>query len=147
MEKDLNIRQQLDIYTKETYGVDPEILPFSHEDYEIYRHTDTGKWFAVFVVKERNAFGLDGDGTAEIICVKIADPFYGDFLMNQPGYLRGYPSRGWNWVSAVLDGTVPFEDIRRLLDESYKATKSKSKNLKVPLVKREKAKRKDEQDE
>lgn len=147
MEKDLNIRQQLDIYTKETYGVDPEILPFSHEDYEIYRHTDTGKWFAVFVVKERSAFGLDGDGTAEIICVKIADPLYGDFLMNQPGYLRGYPSRGWNWVSAVLDGTVPFEDIRRLLDESYKETKSKAKNLKVPLVKRENAKRKDKQDE
>lgn len=147
MKDDHNIRQQLDIYTKETYGVDPEILPFSHEDYEIYRHTDIGKWFAVFIVKERSAFGLVGDGPAEIICVKVADPMYADFLMNQPGYLRGYPSRDWNWVSAVLDGTVPFEDIRRLLDESYRATKSKAKNLRVPLQKREKPKRKDKQDE
>ena len=65
---------------------------------------------------------------------------YADFLMNQPGYLRGYPSRGWNWVSAVLDGTVPFEELRRMLDESYKATKSKARNLKVPLVKREEPK-------
>ena len=140
MKSDLNIRQRLDAYTQDQYGVDPEILPFSHEDYEIYRHTDPGKWFAVFVVKERSVFGLEGDGTAEIICVKVADPMYADFLMNQPGYLRGYPSRGWNWVSAVLDGTVPFEELRRMLDESYKATKSKARNLKVPLVKREEPK-------
>lgn len=140
MKDERNIRQRLDAYTKEQYGVDPEILPFSHEDYEIYRHTDTGKWFAVFVVKERSVFGLEGDGTAEIICVKISDPLYADFLMNQPGYLHGYPSRGWNWVSAVLDGTVPFEELRRMLDESYKATKSKARNLKVPLVKREEPK-------
>ena len=145
MKSDLNIRQRLDAYTKEQYGVDPEILPFSHEDYEIYRHTDTGKWFAVFVVKERSVFGLEGDGTAEIICVKVADPMYADFLMNQPGYLRGYPSRGWNWVSAVLDGTVPFEELRRMLDESYKATKSKARNLKVPLVKREEPKYKNKE--
>lgn len=147
MKDDSNIRQQLDAYTKEKYGIDPEILPFSHEDYEIYRHTDTGKWFAVFIVKERSIFGLDGEGTAEIICIKLADKLYADFLMEQRGFLRGYPSRGWNWVSAVLDGTVSFEDICRLLDESYKETKSKAKNLKVPLVKRENAKRKDKQDE
>lgn len=140
MKDDHNIRRRLDAYAKEAFGVDPEILPFSHEDYEIYRHTDTGKWFAVFIVKERSAFGFSGDGPAEIICVKVADPMYADFLMNQPGYLRGYPSRGWNWVSAVLDGTVPFEELRRMLDESYKATKSKARNLKVPLVKREEPK-------
>ena len=29
------IRERLDAYTKEKYGIDPEILPFSHEDYEI----------------------------------------------------------------------------------------------------------------
>ena len=131
------IRERLDAYTKEKYGIDPEILPFSHEDYEIYRHTDTGKWFAVFIVKERSAFGLDGDGEAEILCVKPKDKFFADFMMQQPGYLRGYPSSKWNWVSMVLDGTVPFEDICRWLDESYAATKSKSKNLKTPLPKRE----------
>ena len=41
------IRERIDAYVKERYGIDPEILPFSHEDYEIYRHEDTGKWFSV----------------------------------------------------------------------------------------------------
>ena len=56
------IRERIDSYIKDKYDIDPEILPFSHEDYEIYRHADTGKWFAVFIVKDRSAFGLDGNG-------------------------------------------------------------------------------------
>ena len=65
------IHQKLDKYVKNKYGITPEILPFSHENYEIYRHTDTGKWFAVFIEKERSAFGLDGDGRTEIVCFKL----------------------------------------------------------------------------
>ena len=133
----ITIRERLDAYTKEKYGIDPEILPFSREDYEIYRHEDTGKRFAVFIVKERSAFGLDGDGETEILCVKPKDRLFADYMMQETGYLRGYPSSKWNWISMVLDGTVPYQDICRWLDESYQATKSKSKNLKTPLLKRE----------
>ena len=32
-------REQLDAYVKQKYGVMSELLPFSHEDYSIYRHT------------------------------------------------------------------------------------------------------------
>ena len=130
------IRERIDAYTKDKYGIDPEILPFSHENYEIYRHAETGKWFAVFIVKSRSEFGLNGDGEAEIVSLKIRDPLLADMLAQQSGYLRGYPSKGWNWLSVVLDGTIPFEDICRWLDESYAATKSKAKNLKTPLAKR-----------
>ena len=56
-------------------------------------------------------------------------------LLQQPGYLRGYPSPGWRWVSAVLDGTVPVEDLITWLEDSYRAT-SRGANLKVPLPKR-----------
>lgn len=130
------IHQKLDKYVKNMYGITPEILPFSHENYEIYRHTDTGKWFAVFIEKERSAFGLDGDGRTEIVCFKLKDSLLVDLLAQQNGYLQGYPAKGWNWLSAVLDGTVPYEDICRLLDESYEATKTKTKNKKTPLPKK-----------
>ena len=121
------LRERIDAYTREEYGIEPEILPFSHENYEIYRHPETGKWFAVFIVKERSAFGLAGNGQAEILCVKPANRSLADFLMQQPGYLRGYPASGWNWMSMILDGTVPYEDICRWLDESWQAVNSKSK--------------------
>ena len=130
------IRERIDSYIKDKYDIDPEILPFSHEDYEIYRHADTGKWFAVFIVKDRSAFGLDGNGKAEILCVKPKDRSFADYMMQQKGFLRGYPSSKWNWISMVLDGTVPFDDVCGWLDESYGATKSKTGNLKTPLPKR-----------
>lgn len=136
----MTLREMLDAYVKEKYQIEPEILPFSYENYEIYRHTETGRWFAVFIAKSRRAFGLEGDGDAEIVSFCIRDAMLRDMVAQQPGYLRGYPSSKWNWTSAVLDGTVPFEDICRWIDESYKATRSKTKNLNVPLPKKNQGK-------
>gem|GEM_PF-1020957 len=133
---DKTLREQLEAYAKKKYKAVPEQLPFHNEDYAIFRHPDSGKWFAVFIVKSRREFGLDGDGKTGIVSVKIRDPFFADMLMQQPGYLRGYPSAKWHWVSVLLDGTVPFKDICQWLDESYAATLSKSQNKKVPLARR-----------
>ena len=118
-----SIREQLDSYVMEKYRIEPEILPFSREDYAIYRHAVTGKWFAVFIVKDRQTFGLPGTGDAEIVSFKIKDSALADLLAQQPGYLRGFPSSKWSWLSAVLDGTISFEDICRWIDLSYEATK------------------------
>ena len=131
------MREQLDAYVKDKYRIDPEVLPFAHEDYEIYRHQDTGKWFAVFIVKDRQKLGLPGAGSAEIVCFKLRDVMLGDFISQQPGYLRGYSASNWNWISAVLDGTVQFTDICHWINESFKATDSKSKNKRTPLAKKD----------
>lgn len=131
------IRKQLDAYVRQKYQTEPEILPFSREDYAVYRHAETGKWFAVFIVKDRSAFGLSGSGEMEVVSFKIRDRMLADLLAQQPGYLRGFPAGSWNWTSAVLDGTVPLADICRWVDESYEATKAKAKNKKAPLAKRE----------
>lgn len=131
------IREQLDAHVKEKYGIEAEILPFSKEDYGVYRHPDTGRWFAVFIVKERSAFGLPGFGNVEVVSFRIRDRMLSDFMAQQPGYLRGFPASNWNWTTAVLDGTVPYEDICHWIDESYKATRKKTKNLKTPLPRKE----------
>lgn len=131
------VREWLEAYAQRKYGLDVEQLPFNHEDYAILRHTDSGRWFAVFIVKSRREFGLDGDGEAEIVSLKIRDPLLVDMLAQKPGYLRGYPSPKWNWLSVVLDGTVSREEVCQWLDESFAATSAKSRNKKTPLIKRE----------
>ena len=133
------MREQLDAYVKDKYRIEPEILPFAHADYEIYRHQDTGKWFAVFIVKDRHEFGLPGSGKAEIVCFRIRDVTLGDFISRQPGYLRGFPASNWNWISAVLDGTALFADICHWIDESFRATDAKTKNKRTPLARRDTA--------
>lgn len=130
-----DLREKLDAYVKEKYNIKPETLPFSHEDYAIYRHPDTGRWFAVFIVKERKEFGLIGDGEAEIVSFRIRDKLMADILLQQPGYLGGFPAVNWNWISAVMDGTVPLDDLCRWIDESYDATKGKTGNKNIPLGK------------
>ena len=130
------IREQLETYVKTKYNVESEQLPFNKEDYAIFRHGDTGKWFAVFIVKPRKELGLEGTGEIEIVSLKVHDPMLADTLMQQPGYLKGYPSAKWHWVSIVLDGTVPFNEIRKWLDESYIVTNATGKNKKVMLQKR-----------
>ncbi len=130
--KEKTIRQQIESYVKRKYHIETEQLPFNHEDYAILRHPDSGKWFAVFIVKPYEEFGLNGQGNLEIISLKPKDPVTAESLMDQAGYLRGYPSSRWNWISIILDGTVPFAEIRDLLDESYIAT-SKGHNMNIRL--------------
>ncbi len=93
--KDTSLRKQLEAYAKKKYAVEAEQLPFNREDYAILRHQDSGKWFAVFIVKSRQQLGLDGKGDAEIASLKIRDSSLVDMLLQQPGYLRSYPSSGW----------------------------------------------------
>ena len=131
-----SMRRRVEEYAKKKYHHEPEQLPFGHEDYAVLRHPENGKWYAVFIVKQRYQFGLDGDGDAEIMSVKIKDRLLAELLTQQPGFLWGFPSRNWNWTSMVLDGTVSFEQICRCLDESYNATKDKANNKKTPLPKR-----------
>ena len=128
-------REQLEAYVKQKYNVEPEQLPFNHEDYAVLRHPNSGKWFAVFIVKSRHEFGLAGEGDAEIVSLKVHDPSLADILMQRPGFLRGYPSVKWNWISIVLDDSIPFDEICSLMDESYQTTISKVKNKKSPFRK------------
>ena len=135
MPSDKPIREQLEDYIEKKYKIREEQLPSNHEDYAVFRQV-SGKWFAVFFVKPYREFGLGGDSLVDVVSFKIRDKELAEDLYRQAGYLRGYPSSGWGWVSALLDGTVPFEDLRRWVDESYEATVNEPGNMNIPLEKR-----------
>ena len=61
----------------------------------------------------------------------MSDPLLADMLVQNDGYMRGYHISRGNWISILLDGTVPFEDICRWIDESYAVTASKQKKQKI----------------
>ncbi len=50
-----------------------------------------------------------------------------DVVTRQDGYFKGYHFNRGNWISILLDGTVPFEDICRWIDESFLVTASKQR--------------------
>lgn len=127
----MTFRGQLFDYVKKKYKADPEFLWKRVPDYAIFRHADNGKWFGIVMDVKKRSLGMDGDGLVDILNVKLSDPLLVDMLLQQPGYFRGYHISGGNWVSILLDGSVPFEDACRWLEESYLATASKAKKQKL----------------
>jgi predicted DNA-binding protein (MmcQ/YjbR family) len=70
-----------------------------------------GKMFA--------AICLDNQNQPYYINLKV-DPAEGDFLRNQyDDIIPGYYSDKRNWISVQVDGTVPDEVLRDLLDKAY----------------------------
>ena len=127
----MELKEQLFAYIKKKYAAEPEYLWMRYPNYAVFRHTDNKKWFALVMDIKRSKLGLNGDDAVDILNVKLPDPLLVDLLIKQPGYLRGYHIIRGNWVSILLDGTVPFEDIVKWLEESFLTTASVQKKQKL----------------
>lgn len=126
-----SFREQVCIYVKEKYKSDPEYLWRRYPDYIVFRHEDNRRWFGIIMDIPRSRLGLPGNDWVDILNVKLDDPMHADILVQQPGYFRGYHIARGNWISVLLDGTVPFEEICGMIDAGYLATASKQKKQKV----------------
>ena len=125
-----SFRDELIACVKKKYKASPEYLWLRYPDYAVFRHSDNRKWFALIMGVPRNKLGLEGTEVVDILNVKMGDPLLADLLSRQSGYLRGYHISRGNWVSILLDGSVPFADICHWLEESYVATASREEKQK-----------------
>ena len=110
-------------YVKRKYGSEPEHLWMRFPDYAVFRHADNQKWFGIVMDVTGKRFGLNIEARVDVLNVKVQDPLLADFLMQQPGFYKGY-HMGRNWISIFLDGTVSFGKICDLIDTSFQATAS-----------------------
>ena len=74
----------------------------------------------------RDRLGLPGSGTVDILNVKC-DPAMSGFLRTREGFHPAYHMNKEKWLTIRLDGTVPEEEIKNLIDLSYDLTAEKSK--------------------
>ena len=120
-----NVKEQIFTYVREQYGVEPD-YPFSTApEYPVLRHRGNRKWFALLMDVPREKLGLKGSEPVDIINLKC-DMMAGALRM-QPGILPAYHMHRDSWVSILLDGTVPAEDILPLIDLSYQLTAPRPK--------------------
>ena len=116
-------REDLFRYAQDTYGTEPEYLWKSSPDYAVLRHVENPKWYGIVMYVECAKLGIDGEGMVDILDVKC-DPMQLEFLCRQPGFLPGYHMNHRQWLTVLLDGTVPDDQILDLLDQSYTLTDS-----------------------
>lgn len=113
-------------YARETYGTEPEYLWEKTPDTAVLRHSSNKKWYAAVLDVRRDKLGLKGDGVVDILDVKC-DPMLIGSLIEKDGYCRAYHMNKEKWITIILDGTVPNEEIFGLIDLSYELTDVKRK--------------------
>lgn len=144
-------RNDLYVYAKKKYNTEPEYLWHRYPGYAALRHRDNAKWFGLVMNVPAEKLGLDDSAhdpvddsvhdsvhdsahdsvEKDILNVKLSDAMLKDMLVQQEGFFPGYHISHGNWISILLDGTVPFEEVCRWLDESYLNTASKEKKQKM----------------
>ena len=117
----MTVRERLFEYVKEKYDTDPEHLWARYPNYAVFRHGGSGKWFGIIMDVRRDRLGIGGEGKADVLNIKLWDPLLSYLLLQRQGYAKAYHMSRGSWISVLLDGTVPFEEITGLLGESYAA--------------------------
>ena len=125
------MREEIFKYVKKKYGTEPDYPLPTAQGFPVLRHEDNRKWFAIIMDVPREKLGLEGAERVDVLNVKMGDSMLADILTQQTGYFRGYHISRGNWISILLDGTVPFGDICKWIDESYVVTASKQKKQKI----------------
>lgn len=115
-------RQELAAYLTETYGTTGEHLFARYPSFQVFRHRDNKKWFAVIMDIPRKTLNLPGEGQIQVVNLKCDTRLIGPFR-EEKGIFPGWHMNKAHWLSVALDGTVEDEKIRFLLDMSYELTK------------------------
>lgn len=119
-------RSELEKYIKEHYSAQTDHPWLSDPNFEVFRHRDNRKWFALIMDVPRSKLGLPGEEKLDVVNLKC-DPVMAASLRDEPGIFPAYHMNKEYWITLLLDGSVPDETVELLVDMSYNATASKSK--------------------
>ena len=108
-------------YVYENYGTKSE-KPWANDFYsEVLRQKSNKKWYGVIMRVQKNKVGLSGEEFVDILNVKC-EPEMVATLVYQKGLAPAYHMNKTHWITIILDGTVPDNEIYSLLDISYGLT-------------------------
>ena len=123
------MREQVEVYLRDMYGVTPECL-WKDSDAAAIRHHADKKWFGIIMPGIAwKKLGADRDGAVDVMNVKC-DPVILPSLIDGAGLFPAYHMNKQHWLSIALDGSVPMDKIIWLVDASYVMTMKKQKRRK-----------------
>ena len=111
-------------YIKETYEIIPEYLFKSDPECCVFRHRHSKKWFGIIMNISADKVGLEAEKYIDVLNVKC-DPEMVAVLSCQSGFAPAYHMNKKHWLTILLDGSVPNEQIAQLLNISYELTKKR----------------------
>ena len=118
-------------YVKEKYNTRPDYPWKRDPNSAVLRHEDSRKWYGLIMNIQKSRLGLSDDATTDILNVRTDDPMFHDMMIQREGYLPGYHMNRQLWLTILLDGTAPFEEVCGMIDVSYKATASAKEKQRI----------------
>lgn len=119
-------REELETHMRDAYGVEGEHLWASHPDFEIFRHSNNRKWFALIDTAPGEKLGLLEPGFLTVINLKCGPVMAGSLRMEK-GFFPAYHMNKNNWISVALDGSVSADTIKMLIDINFDVTALKTR--------------------
>ena len=116
-------RDELENYILEDYSSEFDLPGAKFPNYEVLRHEDNRKWFALIMDVSKNKLELEGDESMDVVNFKC-DPILIDSLRNEDGFFPAYHMNKEHWITVSLDDVCD-EKIKMLLDISFELTLSK----------------------
>lgn len=114
--------QQVIGYVSATYGDELEFLWEKFDDNAIWRRKDNRKWYAVMLTVAGNKLGMLSDEKVEILDLR-ADAEKIDNIVDGKTIFRGYHMNKKHWITVCLDGSLPQNEIEKMIDRSYELAK------------------------
>lgn len=120
-------------YIKDFYGVEVEYLWESTPENGALRNPNNKKWFAVLLGSlPKSKLGIKSDEKSDVLNLKC-DPLFTFTVVDNVRVFPGFHMNKEHWISVLLDGSMPFEELKGLVDLSYELVdvkvKKKYKNL------------------
>ena len=109
-------------YARKNYGDEAEYLWEKFPDNAVLRRGDTKKWYAAILTVPYIKFGIEREGTVEVIDMRM-DPDELERTVDGKKYFRGWHMNKKHWVTMLLDGSAPYEEIIMRLKNSYESAK------------------------
>lgn len=104
-------------YVGQKYGDEPEYLWEDTPDCCIMRRKDNRKWYLVIMTVNGTKLGLE-NRELEIIDIRCPEDELNG-LADGEKYFRGWHMNKRLWMTLVLDGRVPTEEIKQRIDKGY----------------------------
>ncbi len=118
-------RAELENYIAENYPGEKD-YPWTHyPNFVVFRHGKQ-KCFAIIMDIPKSKLGLPGDSFLEVVNLKCSPVIIGS-LLQRIGIFPAYHMNKEHWVTVALDGSVPDDELKILVDMSFEATASKKK--------------------
>lgn len=115
-------------YIKDFYGVEVEYLWESTPENGALRNPNNKKWFGVILGSlPKSKLGVKSKETSDVINLKC-DPVFTYAVVDNIRIFPGFHMNKEHWISVLLDGTVPIDQIKMLIDMSYELVNTKHHN-------------------